>query len=86
MDWLQVFTIVGSTGGFCYLMYREAKEDRREFKEDRKEFRQAIDEDRKEFRQAIDEIRREQKDFHGRMCALEEKYILMMERWMEGRK
>jgi len=79
MDWLQVFTIVGSTGGFCYLMYREAKEDR-------KEFRQAIDEDRKEFRQAIDEIRREQKDFHGRMCALEEKYILMMERWMEGRK
>jgi len=68
MDWLQVFAIVGSTAGFCYLMYREAKEDR------------------KEFRQAIDEIRKEQKDFHGRMCALEEKYILMMERWMEGRK
>jgi len=28
----------------------------------------------------------EMKDFHGRLCALEEKYIQMMERFLENRK
>jgi hypothetical protein len=28
----------------------------------------------------------EMKDFHGRLCRLEEKYQQMMERWLESRK
>ena len=31
----------------------------------------------------IGEFHKEVKDFHGRLCALEEKYIHMMERFME---
>lgn len=29
---------------------------------------------------------KEYKDFHGRLCTLEEKYILMMERMMKEKK
>jgi len=29
---------------------------------------------------------KEMKDFHGRLCTLEEKYIQMMERYLERRK
>ena len=32
------------------------------------------------------ESHKEMKDFHGRLCALEEKYIQMMQRILEGRK
>lgn len=31
------------------------------------------------------ETQKEMKDFHGRLCALEEKYIQMMQRFMEKR-
>jgi len=31
------------------------------------------------------ESQKEMKDFHGRLCTLEEKYIQMMERFMEKR-
>lgn len=34
----------------------------------------------------FDKFTDESKDFHGRMCALEEKYIQMMERFMQERK
>lgn len=32
------------------------------------------------------EIMKEMKDFHGRLCTLEEKYIQMMERFMQEKK
>ena len=32
------------------------------------------------------DFRSEMKDFHGRLCALEEKYIQMMERFMNERR
>lgn len=31
-------------------------------------------------------ITKEMKDFHGRLCSLEEKYIQMMERFLENKK
>lgn len=31
-------------------------------------------------------IHRETKDFHGRLCKLEEKYIQMMERFLDSKK
>lgn len=30
-----------------------------------------------------DDIKNEMKDFHGRLCALEERYIQMMQRFLE---
>lgn len=32
------------------------------------------------------DLSNEMKDFHGRLCALEEKYIQMMERFMSEKK
>lgn len=32
------------------------------------------------------ETHKEMKDFHGRLCTLEERYIQMMERFMKERK
>ena len=39
----------------------------------------------RELRQISKDIAAESKDFHGRLCKLEEKYIQMMERFMEKR-
>jgi len=39
----------------------------------------------RETNKQIREIDREMKDFHGRLCSLEEKYIQMMQRIMEER-
>jgi hypothetical protein len=57
----------------------DAKEDRRNSSEDRKDIINMMrNTDRK-----FDEFAKEIKDFHGRMCTLEEKYIQMMQRFME---
>ena len=40
----------------------------------------------KENRQLSSEFARESKDFHGRLCHLEEKYIQMMQKAMEKKK
>jgi hypothetical protein len=58
MDWLQVFTIAGSTIGTCWFLHQKSLG-------------------------WWQESQREMKDFHGRLCRLEEKYIQMMERFME---
>lgn len=39
-------------------------------------------EHRQEMKEFKDQYNKESKDFHGRLCALEEKYIQMMERFM----
>jgi hypothetical protein len=72
MDWLQVFTIAASTIGACWWFNRGHKEDMKEFKDEFKAFRE--------------DWKKESKDFHGRLCSLEEKYIQMMQRFMEQRK
>lgn len=69
MDWLQVFMIAGSTIGACYWMHTENRQDAKQNRQEMKEFT-------KEFREQI-------KEFHGRLCALEEKYIQMMQRMLE---
>jgi len=44
----------------------------------------------KDTQKRIDEFRsefgKEMKDFHGRLCTLEEKYIQMMERFMQEKR
>lgn len=39
--------------------------------------------DRREFYSIANDIKNDLKDFHGRMCMLEEKYIQMMERMIK---
>lgn len=39
----------------------------------RKEFKQDIEDFKKEIRQDMNEFRKETKDFHGRLCSLEER-------------
>lgn len=72
MEWLQAFMIAGSTIGSCYWILREHKADFKEHKS--------------EIKSIIDEMNRESKDFHGRMCALEERYLQMMQKHLEDRK
>lgn len=63
MEWLQVFTIVGSTVGCCFYFRKETQGDLMEVKGEMKEIRECMN-----------EFRKETKDFHGRLCTLEEKY------------
>ena len=62
MDWLQVFTIAGSTIGACWWMHKEHKADIKALGE---------------------KMAEESRDFHGRLCILEEKYIQMMQGLLE---
>lgn len=65
MEWLQVFTIAGSTIGACWVMHRENQKTTQDFRSD---------------------IAKEMKDFHGRLCILEERYLQMMQRYLENKK
>jgi hypothetical protein len=65
MDWLQVFTIAGSTIGACWFMHRESLGW---------------------WKSTNEKFEKETKDFHGRLCRLEEKYIQMMERFMKKKE
>lgn len=71
-DWYQVLTIAGTTIAAVWAMSRENKAERAEFKSEIKEI--------------IVEMQKEQKSFHGRMCAIEERYYQMMQRYWESRK
>lgn len=71
MDWIQVFTIAGSTIGACWYFRKESSEEIKTMRRDLIELSR--------------ESKQESKDFHGRMCALEEKYIQMMQRILESK-
>lgn len=72
MSWLQVLTIAGTTIGCCAFFRKETKEQISEIKKDFAAWRESN--------------AQEMKDFHGRLCRLEEKYIQMMERFMSQDK
>ena len=76
MDWLQAFMIAGSTIGACWWMVRDSKEERRQMSE---KFDSSFAESRSQHRDFYNEM----KDFHGRLCTLEERYLQMMQRWIE---
>ena len=76
MEWLQVFAIAGTTVGCCIYFHKERKSDLMEVKGEMKEIRECMN-----------EFRRETKDFHGRLCTLEEKYqTLVRERYNMDKK
>ena len=78
MDWLQVFTIVGSTVGCCFYFRKESQADLHEMKTEVGTFKQEMKNDMREMREMMAAFQRtvhqETKDFHGRLCQLEEKY------------
>lgn len=69
MEWTQVATIAGTTIGCCWFFRRETKEQIAEIRQEMKEFKEA----------SI----AESKDFHGKMCRLEERYLQLMQRILE---
>jgi hypothetical protein len=40
----------------------------------------------RENRQMASEFQKESKDFHGRLCTLEERYLQMMQKFLEDKK
>lgn len=82
MDWLQVLTILGSTGGLFFWARTEAKSDRESNATDRRLMQASIEANRKEITALIESNRKETccileaikdeiKDFHGRLCSIE---------------
>jgi len=90
MDWIQVLAIIGSTIGCCSFFWRLSKNDaerlEKVIEENRNETRYESKCLNAKFDLFKDEMKNEIKDFHGRLCALEEKYIQMMERYWESKK
>ncbi len=66
MDWSQILTIIGSNLALFIWARTEANSDR-------KQLENIINADRKDMLQIIREIKDEIKDFHGRLCAIEER-------------
>lgn len=71
MEWVQAVMIAGSTLGACYWMHRENLKDRKDHNKEMQEIARAST--------------TESKDFHGRLCILEERYLQMMQRILEKR-
>ena len=66
MDWTQVLTIVGANIGIFLWLRSESSSDRRQMQAEAAA-------DRRDILSLIREIKEEMKDFHGRLCAIEER-------------
>lgn len=72
MNWWQFLLSIGSVLGFWFVIHRENQSILRNISEDQKDFQLSLKD--------------EMKDFHGRLCTLEQKYISMMERFLDRKK
>lgn len=79
MDILSVLTIAGATIGSCYYFRKETKEQLKEIREESREQSRDIS-------RTLGRIELEQRDFHGRLCALEERYHQLLERMWDDRR
>lgn len=66
MDWTQVLTIVGANLGVFLWLRSEASADRRQMQQESAA-------DRRDILQLIREIKDEAKDFHARLCLIDER-------------
>ena len=78
MDWATIITLVTTTATCCLFFHRQTKTQI-----DRIEQRSAARD--AEFLEESKKRDAESRDFHGRMCALEERYIQMMKGQEETR-
>jgi len=66
MEWTQVLTIIASNLALFIWARTEANSDR-------KQLENIINADRRDMLQILREMKEELKDFHGRLCAIEER-------------
>lgn len=66
MDWTQVFTIISANLAIFLWLITESNSDRRQMQKEAAAYRRDI-------LTLIREIKDENKEFYGRMCAIEEK-------------
>ena len=66
MDWSQVLTIIAANIALFFWLRTESNADRRQMQ-------QETSADRRDLLQLIREIKDELKEFHGRMCSIEER-------------
>jgi Flp pilus assembly protein TadB len=66
MEWLQVLTVIGANAGLFFWARSESRSDWRKSDEENRQVRR----DLVDVMRSIDQ---EIKDFHGRLCSLEEK-------------
>jgi hypothetical protein len=66
MDWSQVLTIIGANLAIFFWLRTESNSDRRQMQ-------QEASADRRDLLSLIREIKDELREFHGRLCAIEEK-------------
>ena len=66
MDWTQVLTIIGANIGVFLWLRSESSSDRRQMQ-------QEAANDRRDILSLIREIKDELKEFHGRLCSIEER-------------
>jgi hypothetical protein len=75
MTWIQVLTVILANVGLCFTLFLWV---RKEANADRKELSSSISSGITEARKEMVEFRKmwaqETKEFHGRLCSIEEKY------------
>lgn len=74
MDWIQFSLFILALSGMYFFLKSDSKEGQKKTSEDRKEIIAIMRSQEKDSR-----------DFHGRLCALEEKYVQMMERFINNK-
>lgn len=73
MDWTQLLVILGTIAGLFLWNRTEGRTDARKNAEETKELRRELIDVMREIRGTIDAMKQESKDFHGRLCAIEER-------------
>ena len=73
MEWTQFIILIVAMGGMFFWNRTEARADSRHFDIETKELRREMIDVMRGFQSSIDAIKEEQKDFHGRLCAIEER-------------
>lgn len=73
MDWVQVLVIVGANLGVVIPLFLHSDSKMESHRRESAEILKGIREDMKDFHEAM-------KDFHGRLCAIEERRMRILEK------
>lgn len=73
MDWTQVLTIVAFNIGLILWARSESRADYRHLEQKTLEMMAGIKSELQAIQQQVNAIQQEIKDFHGRLCAIEER-------------
>lgn len=79
MDWIQFILFLLAVLGMLYSMKTDSQRDRDRASEDRKDILKLVRTMESENRTIVESIKTEMKDFHGRLCTLEERYLQIIQ-------